>query len=248
MSCNKNNNFDIYCAKLKELCRTCSEMQSKEVIYSKTINGTYQLSGRVKDFGSKVIDKGNRRIEEPNCVNGVFFMLQANGKTYPTSILYSDGIAYQSKANHLPYPQSVFIVNKDNTVYMKTIHNLNKLDLNKVKLAIGGVGLRNTLDKSFIYSPAAEGFSGKYSDVLRKANKTVIGYNKSEDKIYLMCRPSIYHKNAYQYDLLTLVKDCEYDIAISLDGGGSTFMNNATDMVLKGDGRAIFNIVGFNLN
>ena len=45
-----------------------------------------------------------------------------------------------------------------------------------------------------------------------------------------MCR-NIAHE-AIGYDLLNLVSDCEYDIAISVDGGGSTFMNN-TETVLK---------------
>ena len=85
------------------------------------------------------------------------------------------------------------------------------------------------------------------SGVTRKANKTVIGYNIKENKIYLMVRPNIYHKHSFLYDLLGLVKDCEYDIALSLDGGGSTFLNNADEMVVLGDNRRINNIIGFNL-
>ena len=38
-----------------------------------------------------------------------------------------------------------------------------------------------------------------------------------------------------------------YDICLMVDGGGSTFLNNKTDMLVYGDGRIIHNIIGFNL-
>ncbi len=219
------------------------------VEYSVTANGTYQLKGDVLDFGVKIVNKKNTIIEEPYCTNGTFFWnANLNGtEKYSTSILYANGNVYQEAANHLPKPQSVFIIYNDNSVEMKRIKNLSELDLKKVKIAIGGVGLRNTLDSSFKYDPDAEGFSGAYADVLRMTNKTVIGYNKHENRLYLMARTAIYHKVATRYNLLDLVRDCDYDIALSVDGGGSTFMNNADAMVLKGDGRIIHNIIGFGL-
>ncbi len=220
--------------------------QTIKVDYSVTQKGTYQLKGDVKDFGMKIVDKSNRSIQEKYCVNGTFFWHDAKGVTYSTSILFKDGKTYKEQANHLPYPQSVFIVDKNNNVAMKRIKNLTELDLNNLRLVIGGIGLRNTLDANFIYNPGAEGFIGAYADVLRNTSKTVIGYNKKENKIYLMCRENIPHR-AVGYDLLELAKDCEYDIALSVDGGGSTFMNNETDMVLKGDGRRINNILGFGI-
>ena len=229
--------------------KECFNMADKrfKVEYSVTKNRTYQLRGEVKDFGAKIVNKGNRAIEEEFCTNGTFFWRDTNGNTYSTSILYANGVTYQYYANHLPCPQSVFIIYKDNTVAMKRLYNLGEIDLSKVRLAIGGVGLFNADDPKFKYDLTGEGFIGAQADVARKTFKTVIGYNKKENKIYLMCRPDIYHKHLLQYDLIDLVKDCEYDIALSVDGGGSTFMNNATDMVLKGDGRKIHNIIGFGL-
>lgn len=220
-----------------------------DVKYTVTVNKTHQLCGDVKGFGVKIINKRNSTIEEPNCVNGTFFWHDYYGTTYPTSILFVDGNVYRADANHKPYPQSVFIVYNNDSVEMKLIKNLNELDLSKIRLAIGGVGLRNTTDYNFKYNPKNEGFSGVFADVLGKRNKTVIGYNKYENKIYLMCRPNIMHKEIYpwKYDLLKLVRDCQYDIALSVDGGGSTFMNNRYKMVLYGDGRKINNILGFNL-
>lgn len=231
---------------LKEYFNMNDIIESK-VEYSVTKNGTYQLKGNIEDFGVKIVNKSNAAIEEPLCTNGTFFWNDVLGLKYSTSILYANGVVYQNYANHLPYSQNVFIVFKDNRVKMMKLNNLSELNLETVRLAIGGIGLRNTFDDAFKYNPAAEGFTGVYSDVVRKANKTVIGYNKKENKIYLMCRKNIIHYSNMEFDLVDLVDDCEYDIAISVDGGGSTFMNNADEMVLKGDGRVIHNILGFNL-
>lgn len=216
------------------------------VSYKAYKDGTKELRGDIEDFGIKVVNKGNRVIEEPWCVNGTFFWHDSKGNTYPTSILVANGKTYRGQANHLPAPQSVFIIYKDNTVGMKRIRNIEELDSNKIKIAIGGVGLRNTLDKTFKYSPVTEGFKGSYADVLRKTSKTVVGYNKTNNKIYLLARKNITHGN-----LIKLIADNStgeaYDIAISVDGGGSTFMNNADKMIVYGDGRRIHNILGFNL-
>ena len=51
-----------------------------------------------------------------------------------------------------------------------------------------------------------------------------------------MCRPNIFHSST-SYDLLDLVRDCEYDIALSVDGGGSSCMYAYGQNVFKGDGR-----------
>ena len=118
---------------------------------------------------------------------------------------------------------------------MKRIKNISELNLINIKVVIGGLGLRNTLDSTFKYNPSAEGFIGTFKDVLRKTNKTVIGYNKVDKKVYLLAVKDITHDN-----LINLIADNSnneaYDIALSLDGGGSTFLNNDIAMVVKGDG------------
>jgi hypothetical protein len=135
---------------------------------------------------------------------------------------------------------------------MKQIYFLSELDLNKVRLAVGGLGLRNTQNKDFYYSPVTEGFKAGYnkqgkwenqSGVLRKTNKTVLGYNKRLNKCYLLTVPNIAHG-----DLLKLISTGEepYDIAISLDGGGSTFMDALGEYVFEGqNSRRIYNIIRF---
>jgi hypothetical protein len=221
--------------------------------YWATKNGTHQIKGNPLDLGVRVVDKKIWDITElTNIVNGTFYWYNKDWTTYPTSILYANGIVHQNMANHLwdnGKPQSVFVIYKNGFVDMKRIKDISQLgNLDLIHVAIGGVGLVNKFDPSFKYSLEAEGFIGKNADVARKTNKTVLGYNKKEDKVYLMVRANIYHKHLLQYDLLKLVRDCGYDIAISLDGGGSTFMDAYWKYVFKGEaGRRIHNVVGFGI-
>jgi N-acetylmuramoyl-L-alanine amidase len=219
-------------------------------------NGMTELKDSPEDLTNEVVDKRIWDITEfTNCTNGVFFVLQGNGKTHPTSILYENGVAYQSVANHFRdfgTPQSVFIIYKDGKVDMKRIKNLSELNISNVRLAVGGLGLRNTQDPKFYYSPVTEGFKKDYtlkgelkdfSDVLRKANKTVLGYNKRLNKCYLLTVPSVTHG-----DLIKLISTGEepYDIAVSLDGGGSTFQDANWKYVFQGqNSRQIYNILRF---
>lgn len=220
------------------------EIEGDEVRYKKYSDKIYELRGEVKDLGVKIVNKSNRSIEEPNCVNGTYFWHINAKEKYSTSILYANGKLYQATANHLPYPQSVYIVYKDNTVEMKRIKNISELNLDKVKLAIGGVGIRNVLDSAFRYSPTSEGFKGAYADVLRRSNKTLIGYNKRLNKQYLLVL-----KNVTMAEVLNIISDNStgeaYDICLMVDGGGSTMMRANHDNVLLGDGRVIHSIVGF---
>lgn len=234
----------------------------EKVTYSVTPNQTHLLCGNVKDFGSRIVNKSNRSIEESNVSNGSFFWYldTAKTQTYSTSIFIQNGKIIQGTANHyydFGCPQNVFIIYNDNRVEMKKVYFANQLDYQNIKFAMGGIGLRDISNPNFKYDPASEGFKWgynkqtksyvSYADVLRKTNKIVMGYNIAEDKLYLMVRPNIFHSSAIAYDLLDLVKDCKFDIACSYDGGGSVFLNNETDMVFYGDGRRIFSIIGWNL-
>ena len=221
-------------------------------------NGMTELKGNPLELGQRVVDKKIWDITEfTNCTNGVFFVLQGNGKTHPTSILYENGVAYQSVANHFRdfgTPQSVFIIYKDGKVDMKRIKNLSELNIANIRLAVGGLGLRNTQDPKFYYSPVTEGFKKDYtlkgelkdfSDVLRKANKTVLGYNKRLNKCYLLTVPSVTHG-----ELIKIISDNStgeaYDIAISVDGGGSSFMDADWKYVFQGQNtRRIYSILRF---
>lgn len=235
------------------------EVDEMKTEFKKYSNGMTEQKNHPSKITNEIVDKKIWDITEfTDCINGVMFWFNSDGSTYATSILYEDGKTYQDVANHyydFGCPQSVFIVYKDNTVDLKRIKFLSELDLSKVRLAIGGVGLRNTQDPKFYYSPVTEGFKagyrkqdGKwvnYSDVLRKTNKTVLGYNKKLNKIYFLTVPDVSHGT-----LLNIISDNStgeaYDIAISLDGGGSTFMDAEGNYVFHGqNSRRIYNILRF---
>lgn len=231
-------------------------------IYKKYSDSIHEIKGEVEDLGIKIVDKKIWDITEiTNIVNGTYYWHNPNGTTYATSILYQDGTTYQDVANHyydFGTPQSVFIVYKDNVVDLKRINFLSELNLNKVRLVIGGLGLVNTQDKNFKYSPVAEGFKAgyrkqdnkwvNYSDVLRKTNKTVLGYNKRLNKIYLLVVKNVAHS-----DLINIITDNSsgeaYDFAISLDSGGSSFLDFNHQYIVQGEkSRRIHNVVGFGLD
>ena len=233
-------------------------LEVRHKIYS---NRIHELRGEPKDFGSKIVKKSNRSIEEPYCINHSFQWWEdtARKKPYPTSIFIQDGVILRNEANHLRdfnAPQSVIFVDKYDNPGMKRIKYATELDYKNIKCAVGGLGLINTLDKNFLYSPVTEGFKKGYnvdgvwkdfSDVLRVSNKTVIGYNTINKKFYLLAV-----KNMSMTELLNLITDNStgeaYHFAVMGDGGGSVFMNNADDMVIYGDGRYIYAILGFGLS
>jgi len=229
-----------------------------KVEYMKYKNGMTELKGNAADLVCEIVNKKIWDITEfTNCMNGTFFYPDGKGGLYSTSILYVEGNTYQDTANHywnFGTPQSVFIVYKDNTVDLKRIKFLSELDLSKVRLAIGGVGLRNTQDPNFYYSPVSEGFKAGYNlkgewkdftDVLRKTNKSVLGYNKRLNKCYLLTVPNVAHG-----ELIKIISDNStgeaYDIAISVDGGGSSFQDFNWEYVFQGENtRRIHNILRF---
>ncbi|MFA5528409.1 MAG: M23 family metallopeptidase [Peptostreptococcales bacterium] len=233
-------------------------LEVRHKIYSSRI---HELRGEPKDFGRKIVKKSNRSIEEPYCINDSFQWWEdaARTKPYPTSISIQDGIILRNEANHLRdfnAPQSVIWVDKNGNPGMKRVKYATELDYKNIQCAVGGVGLVNTLDKNFFYSPVTEGFKKGYnvngvwkdfSDVLRVSNKTVIGYNTVNKKFYLLAV-----KNMSMTELLKLITDNStgeaYHFAVMGDGGGSVFMNNADDMVVYGDGRYIYAILGFGLS
>lgn len=232
------------------------EVDEVKVEYKEYSNGMTEIKGDAAYLNNEVVDKKIWDITEfTNCTNGTFYWYNPDGTTYATSILYNNGKLYQAVANHyvdFGTPQSVFIIYKDSTVDMKRIKFLSELDLSKIRLVVGGLGLRNTQDPTFKYSPVTEGFKmgynskGKwkdFTDVLKDRNKMVVGYNKKLNKCYLLTVPSVTHG-----ELIKLISAGEepYDIAISLDGGGSVFMDALGKYVFQGqNSRRIHNIMRF---
>lgn len=234
------------------------EVDNEKTEFTRYSNGMTEMKKHPSKLTNEIVNKRIWDIVEfTDCMNGTFFYPDGKGELYSTSILYVEGKTYQDTANHywnFGTPQSVFIVYNDNTVDLKRIKFLSELDLSKIKLVVGGVGLRNTQDPNFYYSPVTEGFKAGYNlkgewkdftDVLKKRNKSVLGYNKRLNKIYMLTVPSVAHG-----ELLEIISDNStgeaYDIAISVDGGGSTFMDANGEYVFQGENtRRIHNILRF---
>ena len=75
----------------------------------------------------------------------------------------------------------------------------------------------------------------------------MLGYNRNLNKVYLLVVRNVTHD-----ELIKIISDNSsgeaYDVSISTDGGGSTFMDANNQYVFQGENaRRIHNILGFNL-
>mgnify|MGYP001453062371 FL=1 len=123
----------------------------------------------------------------------------------PCSILVRGGRVVRSMSCHYPTPESVLYKTTDGAVRIARVASASLLD--NVVWAVGGMGLLGN------YNPAAEGFTGAFSDVLRKTNHTVLGY-KGGMLYGVYCKAMTARQvNAFCRDKLKL----EY--AVMLDGG-----------------------------
>ena len=135
----------------------------------------------------------------------------------PCSILVRGGRAVRDWSCHYPRPESVLYKTTDGAVRIARVSSAAVLG--DVVWAVGGLGL---LDR---YDPAAEGFTGAYSDVLRKTNHTVLGY-KGGLLYGVYCRSMTAQQvNAFVRDKLKL------DYAIMLDGGHVAAINGACNKI-----------------
>ena len=98
-----------------------------------------------------------------NAISGSF-----SWQGQPCSILVRGGKVVRGMSCHYPRPESVLYKTAGGAVRIARVSSVSALG--NVVWAVGGLGL---LD---LYNPAAEGFTGVFSDVLRKTNHTVLGY------------------------------------------------------------------------
>ena len=135
----------------------------------------------------------------------------------PCSILVRGGGVVRGMSCHCPTPESVLYKTRDGAVRIARVSSAAALG--DVVWAVGGLGL---LDH---YDPAVEGFTGAYSDVLRKTNHTVLGY-KGGMLYGVYCRSMTAQQvNAFCRDKLKL----EY--AVMLDGGHVAAINGACSKI-----------------
>ena len=149
-----------------------------------------------------------------NCISGSF-----SWQGQPCSILIRDGKIVRAISCHSPTPESVLYKTKDGRVRVARMSSADALTPSGVAWAVGGMGL---LDN---YNPAAEGFTGAYSDVLRKTNHTVLGY-KGGMLYGVYCKSMTAQQvNAFTRDKLKL------ELAIMLDGGHVAAINGAYNKI-----------------
>ena len=135
----------------------------------------------------------------------------------PCSILVRGGKVVRDWSCHYPTPESVLYKMRDGAVRIARVSSAAALG--DVVWAVGGLGL---LDR---YGPAAEGFTGAYSDVLRKTNHTVIGY-KGGLLYGVYCRSMTAQQvNALCRDELKLTH------AVMLDGGHVAAIHGACNKI-----------------
>ena len=135
----------------------------------------------------------------------------------PCSILVRGGRVVRGMSCHCPTPESVLYKTRDGRVHMARVSSAAALG--DVVWAVGGLGLLGN------YNPAAEGFTGRFADVLRKTNHTVLGY-KGGLLYGVYCKAMTAQQvNAFVRDKLKL------DYAVMLDGGHVAAINGACSRI-----------------
>ena len=135
----------------------------------------------------------------------------------PCSILVHGGKVVRGMSCHYPRPESVLYKTTDGAVRIARVSSAAALG--EVVWAVGGMGLLGN------YNPAAEGFTGAYSDVLRKTNHTVLGY-KGGLLYGVYCKAMTAQQvNAFCRDKLKLTS------AVMLDGGHVAAINGACNKI-----------------
>jgi hypothetical protein len=149
----------------------------------------------------------------------------------PCSILISGEKTLWSAAchAHINKPESVLYRLDNGRFGVKRCLSASALP-SDVRWAIGGMGL---LD---FYDTAAEGFTGAYSDVLRKTNHTMIGVKN--DLVYLC-----YCKNMTGTQVNDYAKKLGLTYAIMLDGGHVAAINGGESFARINTGQAQYYLI-----
>ena len=150
----------------------------------------------------------------------------------PCSILINRGDVLCGSACHawLGKPESVLYRLDDGTFGIQRAKYSTELP-EGIRWAVGAMGL---LD---MYDPAAEGFSGTYSDVLRKTNHTVLGVKRGMVHM-VYCRSMAGQQvNDFCRDKLKL------EMAVMLDGGHVAAINGAESFARINTSQAQYSMI-----
>lgn len=135
-----------------------------------------------------------------NAISGSF-----SWQGQPCSILVRGGKVVRNWSCHYPRPESVLYKIPGGAVRIARVSSAAALG--GVVWAVGGMGLLGN------YNPAAEGFTGRFADVLRKTNHTVLGYKGG--LLY-----GVYCKSMTAQQVNAFVRDkLKLEYAVMLDGG-----------------------------
>lgn len=147
-----------------------------------------------------------------NAISGSF-----SWQGQPCSILVRGGKVVRDWSCHYPRPESVLYKTTGGAVRIARVSSAAALG--GVVWAVGGMGLLGG------YDPELDGFTGVYSDVLRKTNHTVLGY-KGGMLYGVYCRSMTAQQvNAFVRDKLKLTR------AVMLDGGHVAAINGACSKI-----------------
>ena len=147
-----------------------------------------------------------------NAISGSF-----SWQGQPCSILVRDGKVVRGMSCHYPRPESVLYKTTDGAVRIARVSSVSALD--NVVWAVGGMGLLGG------YDPELDGFTGVYSDVLRKTNHTVLGYKGG-----LLYGVYCHSMTAQQVNALCRDK-LKLKYAVMLDGGHVAAINGACSKI-----------------
>lgn len=149
-----------------------------------------------------------------NSISGSFSYQQK-----PCSIMISNGnivCGYGCHA-HLNKPESVLYRLQNGEFGIKRVTYATELP-SDCRWAIGGVGLLGN------YNTSAEGFTGAYSDVLRKTNHTLVGVKNG--MVYLC-----YARNMNASQVNAYATKLGLEKAVMLDGGHVAAINSANTKI-----------------
>lgn len=198
-------NFELCAGAVVEGVMKTVEM--KKASTYEYIGTTHVVTTDPLKLGVYVADEVGSRINVANFVNGGYFGVEKEGRTYSTGLLADSGQILSDVATH-GMPVTTLCVYYDGVVQIKKLSTLkNELGL---KCAISGASLTDY---------ASEGFTGKFSDIARSADRTYIGYRKADNKIVICVRDGTTPERA-----LKTFQNLGVDDGITLDGGGSCCM------------------------
>ena len=147
-----------------------------------------------------------------NAISGSF-----SWQGQPCSILVRSGKVVRGMSCHYPRPESVLYKIPGGAVRIARVSSAAALG--DVVWAVGGLGLLGN------FNPAAEGFTGAFSDVLRKTNHTVLGYKGG--LLY-----GVYCRSMTAQQVNTLCRDkLKLTNAVMLDGGHVAAIHGACNKI-----------------